>query len=250
VIFLNFFLTGQSRPKRKLGRNLPKIKLGQNRPKREPTCGWTRWLDSTEPRRLGWYSSPKEPIYWLWVTVLSTLILKENKMIFFWNFWHIGLGLLVLINWLLKSKCMLKHICFFFKIFFVWKYDVIFFYLRDLAVCIKKIYFLIFWWKPSILIPDLYLYDIKIQTNINQNVVKNFHRKITNFEMFFFWICLIGRTLPKRKLGWNLPKMKSGENRPEREPTCGWTQPSRVGWADVPARKNQYTGCGLLCWAQ
>jgi len=29
------------------------------------------------------------------------------------------------------------------------------------------------WWKPGILIPDLYLYSIKIQTDIDQNTVKN-----------------------------------------------------------------------------
>jgi len=41
--------------------------------------------------------------------------------------------------------------------------------------------------------------------------------------------------------------MKSGHDRPKKEPTCGWTQPSRVGWADVPAQK---TNSGLLCSAQ
>ena len=30
-------------------------------------------------------------------------------------------------------------------------------------------FFATFWRKPGILIPDLYLYSIKIQTNINQN---------------------------------------------------------------------------------
>jgi hypothetical protein len=33
--------------------------------------------------------------------------------------------------------------------------------------------FLQFWRKSGILIPDLYLYSIKIQTNINQNGYKN-----------------------------------------------------------------------------
>jgi hypothetical protein len=89
----------------------------------------------------------------------------------------------------------------------------------------------------------LYLYDIKIQTNINQNVIKNLRRKITNFKNDFFEFFLMGQTRPKRKLGRNLPKMKSGQNRHEREPTCGWTQTSRVGWADVPTRNNQYIGC-------
>jgi hypothetical protein len=30
-------------------------------------------------------------------------------------------------------------------------------------------FFATFWRKPGILIPDLYLYSIKIKTNINQN---------------------------------------------------------------------------------
>jgi hypothetical protein len=45
--------------------------------------------------------------------------------------------------------------------------------------------------KEDILIPDLYLYSIKIQTNIDQNTVK-YLQKITdffeiNFEEIFFW---------------------------------------------------------------
>jgi len=34
-----------------------------------------------------------------------------------------------------------------------------------------------FWWKPSILIPDLYLHGIKIQTNIKQNLVEKYVEK-------------------------------------------------------------------------
>jgi hypothetical protein len=52
----------------------------------------------------------------------------------------------------------------------------------------NKIFFM-FLTKKDILIPDLYLYSIKIQTNIDQNAVK-YLRKITdffeiNFEFFF-----------------------------------------------------------------
>jgi hypothetical protein len=83
-------------------------------------------------------------------------------------FWNISLILMTLTNWLLKSKCMLKHKYFFGNIGNV---------------------FLMFWWKSGILILDLYLYDIKIQTNINQIVVKHLRRKITNFKMIF-WILL------------------------------------------------------------
>ena len=100
---------------------------------------------------------------------------------------------MTLTNWLLKSKCMLKHIIFFFKIFFLWKYNVIFFLFKRLAVCMKTKYifliFLMFWWKSGILILNLYLYSIKIQTNINQNIVKHLRKNITNFKWFFefFW---------------------------------------------------------------
>jgi len=34
-----------------------------------------------------------------------------------------------------------------------------------------------FWRKPSILIPDLYLYGIKIQTNIKQNSIEKYIEK-------------------------------------------------------------------------
>jgi len=51
--------------------------------------------------------------------------------------------------------------------FGVWKTQYDFLALRHLAVCTKqKYFFLMFWWKPGILIPDLYFYGIKIQTNI------------------------------------------------------------------------------------
>jgi hypothetical protein len=56
-------------------------------------------------------------------------------------------------------------------------------YLRDLAVCMKTKNFLK---KPGILIPDLYLYNIKIHTNIDQNTVKYFE-KIT-YLIFFCWV--------------------------------------------------------------
>jgi hypothetical protein len=42
-----------------------------------------------------------------------------------------------------------------------------------------------FWRKPSILIPDLYLYGIKIQTNIKQNSVEKYAGKLQIFEMIF-----------------------------------------------------------------
>jgi len=44
-----------------------------------------------------------------------------------------------------------------------------------------------FWPKSGILIPDLYLYGIKIQTNIKQNLVEKKLEKKYNFQNFF-WI--------------------------------------------------------------
>jgi hypothetical protein len=42
-----------------------------------------------------------------------------------------------------------------------------------------------FWRKPGILIPDVYFYDVKIQINIKQNLVKN-TRKSYKFSKIFF----------------------------------------------------------------
>jgi hypothetical protein len=41
-----------------------------------------------------------------------------------------------------------------------------------------KIFFFMFWRKPCILIPDLYFYGIKIQTNIKQNLVEKYMEKL------------------------------------------------------------------------
>jgi hypothetical protein len=41
-----------------------------------------------------------------------------------------------------------------------------------------KIFFFMFWRKPGILIPDLYFYGIKIQTNIKQNLVEKYTEKL------------------------------------------------------------------------
>ena len=46
----------------------------------------------------------------------------------------------------------------------------------------KNIYFLKNW---VFLIPDLYLYDIKIQTNISQNNVEKIHGKIIIFKYIY-----------------------------------------------------------------
>jgi len=71
------------------------------------------------------------------------------------------------------------------------------------------------------------------------------HGKITNFpKMIFEYFFLLGRPGPKKGWAEINPKMKLGQDRPKNEPSCGWTQPNRVGWADVPAQK---TNSGLLC---
>ena len=79
---------------------------------------------------------------------------------------------------------------YFFEVFFiVWKYDMVF-SLRDFAVCLKTktnfFNFLMFWQKSGILISDLYLYSIKIQTNIKQNLVKKNVEKLQFLKFFFF----------------------------------------------------------------
>ena len=115
--------------------------------------------------------------------------------------------------------------------------------LRDLVVCMKTKFF--FLWKPGILIPDLYFYGIKIQPDINQNGIKKCMGKSQIFPKWFlnifFWL---GRPGPKKGWAEINPKMKLGQDRPKSEPSCGWTQPNCVGWADVLAQKNN---SGLLC---
>jgi len=92
--------------------------------------------------------------------------IKTKQNIFFDFFWNIGQVLMTLINWLLKQKCMLKNIYIFWSFLCCIKiqYDFLL-ALRDLAVSTKKKFFFLmfskFWWKPGILIPNLYLYDKK-----------------------------------------------------------------------------------------
>ena len=69
--------------------------------------------------------------------------IKRKQNFFFGFFLNIGLVLMALINLLLKPKCMLKHILYFY-IFFIRKNDIIFFLSwRDLAVCMKTKYFFV-----------------------------------------------------------------------------------------------------------
>ena len=71
------------------------------------------------------------------------------------------------------------------------QYDFFSFFLRDLVVCMKTKhfnFFLMFWQKPGFLILDLYLYNIKIQTNIDQNSVKYLRKIIIFFKKIIFEI--------------------------------------------------------------
>jgi len=99
----------------------------------------------------------------------------------------------------------------------------IYIFLRDLAVCIKIcfFYFSMFWRKPGILILDLYLYSIKIQTNIDQNTVKRFG-KITDFWNNFFLrnVFFFGLD-PASLCGWAGPSQPSLVTGP-----CQWPAPA------------------------
>jgi hypothetical protein len=71
--------------------------------------------------------------------------------------------------------------------------------------------------KPGILIPDLYLYSIKIQTNINQNAVKNIQKNHKFFEIIFEKILFYFYFF------------------------TSWAQPGQCGWAG-PSRPNRPAG--------
>ena len=70
-------------------------------------------------------------------------------------------------------------------------------------------FFAMFWQKPGILIQHLYLYGIKIQTNIKQNAITKYAEKSQFFFKIFVWKIL--------KLGLTRPKNNSGPN-----PTVAW----------------------------
>jgi len=59
-----------------------------------------------------------------------------------------------------------------------------------------------FWRKTGILIPDLYFYDIKIQTNIKQNLVKKYAEKSQIFLIFFLFFFLDWAGPGPLILGW------------------------------------------------
>jgi hypothetical protein len=80
----------------------------------------------------------------------------------------------------IKAKMHAKTFSFFWN-FIVWKYNLKFFFFEETWPYVwKQNIFFMFWQKSDILIPDLYLYSKKIQTNNNQNAVK-YLQKITYF---------------------------------------------------------------------
>jgi hypothetical protein len=130
----------------------------------------------------------------------------------------------------------------------VWKTQYDFLALRHLAVCTKNIFsffqnFLCFWTKTRYFNTRFVFFfgnNKNKQTDIKQNDIKN-TRKNCKIPKIFFLIFL----LTKKKnwvgpgppiLGWAWPCPY----------TVGWTQPSRVGWADVPTH-NQLKGWLLCC---
>jgi hypothetical protein len=78
----------------------------------------------------------------------------------------------------------------------------------------------------------LYLYGIKIQTNIKQNSITKYTGKSQIFlKIFFLKIFETGPDPAQKK--------NTGPNKLQ-----GKTQPSRVGWADVPTQKNKRSVAG------
>ena len=77
--------------------------------------------------------------------------------------------------------------------------------------CFLYFYFAIFQRKSSILIPHLYLYSIKIQTNIKQNSVTKYTGKSQIFPKIFFLKIFGTRPNPTRlcELGLYWPSYKA-----------------------------------------
>ena len=93
---------------------------------------------------------------------------------------------------------MHKNIFFFFSIFFFvfWK----------------------FWWKPGILIPDLYFYDIKYKPILSKKKHKSKSEEISNIEKYFFLLIFF--------LKWAAPDPTTGAGLGLARPV--WTVPSTV----------------------
>jgi len=134
------------------------------------------------------------------------------------------------------------------KLFLLYRNTIWFFETWPYAWKQKHICFIfsMFWRKPGILISDLYIYGMKIQTNIKQNSVKKIRREITNFSKCFFL------------LGWSRPTyfglgriMNSGDERwrsrrkrkrGARELTYGGSCEGSRWWLQVVAALRLRTG--------
>jgi len=143
------------------------------------------------------------------------------------------------INWLLKPKCMLIHILFwnFLCCVKIWCYNIYIYILERLGrMHENKTFFFETWQKPGILISDLYLYSIKIQTDIDQNAVTKL-RKITDFwKVFFFGILNFFFTRPD-------PAQKETGSKSARNKTgllsigLDSVQPQGLGWGSSPTQQ-------------
>ena len=134
----------------------------------------------------------------------------------FLKYWPV---LVTLINRLLKPKCMLK------LFFYISRCNMIFLLLfleRFGRMHKNKIFFIIIflmsWWKLDILMPDLYLYNIKIQTDIDQNEVKTLQKNHR-----FFWNTF-----------WRIVLFFFGLGPPD---PCGWAGPNKPGQVTGPNQR-------------
>ena len=138
-------------------------------------------------------------IHFTYKFVISDTKTKQNKIfVVFWNFGQCSLDFNKLV---IKAKMHAKTL---FSV--VWKTTIWFFSFETFGRMHEKYFFFfskfffVFERKPGILIPDLYLYSIKIQTDIDQNAVTKL-RKITDFLKGFFGIL-------KKKNYWTGPDPK------------------------------------------
>ena len=108
---------------------------------------------------------------------------KQNIFLKFLKYWPNSHDFNKLV---IKAKMHPK--IYFLKFSLLYENTIWFLALRNLTVCMKQIFFLMFWWKPGILIPNLYFYDIKIQINIKQNLVEKYTKELQFQNKNFFLI--------------------------------------------------------------
>ena len=117
--------------------------------------------------------------------VISDIKTKQNIFWIFLKYWPSSRDFNKLV---IKAKMHAKAF-FFWSFLCCMKIEYEFLALRDLAVCKKTktcFFFLMFWQKQGILILDLYFYDVKIQTNIKQNLVEKYVEELQIFKNIFF----------------------------------------------------------------